>query len=339
MSADIPDPERWVDRPARLATGSAVATAFRRARQATEPSDEAVARVERRGLARSSAGVGPRWWRVAIAAALLATIASAVGAAGTILRSVHRASPPSAGGEGQSLEGVVKRRQSARGRREDEPTKPAPTSSGAVAPSPILSPSASEQPPGAPAPRPVAKEGTGVSSSSPAGRERLSRRLENPTEASVLATALRSLRSERDLPAARAALDRYDRLFPRGVLRSEAQLARTEVLMGSGRRAEALPLLAEFEEMGGTMTRSLLASRGELYAEVGRCSSAMRDFDRVLAGPERGDPAARALYGRASCRLLAGELAAGRRDLELYLASYPRGSFAASARQALDRTP
>jgi tetratricopeptide (TPR) repeat protein len=332
MRADVPEPERWADRPARLAATSSVGTAFRRARQATEPSEDAVARLERRGLAGASAGVGRRWWRAALVTALLATIAGAVGAAGRILSVDPPASPASARTTEASVGASLKKRLGVRGRLEAAGPELA---AAPVAPAAMETPQPSEQRAGSLDARALPASAA-LSSSSSAVHARAFSRTANPTEASLLASALRSLRTESDMPAALAALDRYDQLFPRGALRGEAQLARTEVLMRSGRRAEALPLLVQLEEIGGPMTRNVLASRGELYAEGGRCSNAVRDFDRVLAGPEQDDAAARALYGRAACRLRAGEVAAGRRDLELYLASYPRGAFAPSARQALE---
>src|SRR4051794_24000095 len=82
MSADLPDPERWCDLPARGANAEhLVGGAFRRVREATEPSDAALARV-RRGVNAPARAMGVRLvWRLVVIAVLLAVTGSAVGAA------------------------------------------------------------------------------------------------------------------------------------------------------------------------------------------------------------------------------------------------------------------
>jgi predicted Zn-dependent protease len=155
----------------------------------------------------------------------------------------------------------------------------------------------------------------------------------------VLGTAFRELRTRGDAAAAMRALDEYDRRFPAGVLSGEARIARAEAFMAQDRRREALPLLAALADDDGELTRAVRITRGELYAEAGRCAEAVRDFDRVLAGAADDLAGGRALYGRASCRLRAGETAGARTDLETYLALHAEGAFAAAARRALDSLP
>jgi tetratricopeptide (TPR) repeat protein len=158
-----------------------------------------------------------------------------------------------------------------------------------------------------------------------------------PGEAAALAEAFRELRSGGDAASALRSLEQYDRRFPAGVLRSEARIARAEALIALGRRAEALPLLEGLEGERGALTRNVRITRGELLAEGGHCARAVRDFDALLASPERDEVGGRALYGRASCHLNAGEVAPARRDLERYLLLYPDGDLAAAARGVLDR--
>jgi hypothetical protein len=154
-----------------------------------------------------------------------------------------------------------------------------------------------------------------------------------------LAAAFRALRAGHDPDAALRALDSYDRAFPRGGLASEARIARVEALMAVGRRADALALLAALDGGGGTPTRNVLVMRGELFAEAGQCGNAVRDFDRILSAGARDDAEARALFGRAACRLRGRDTAAGERDLRGYLERYPNGAFAAAAREALHGAP
>jgi hypothetical protein len=61
----------------------------------------------------------------------------------------------------------------------------------------------------------------------------------------------------------------------------------------------------------------------------------MTDFDQLLAPGAPGRPNERALYGRASCRLRAGDSGGARNDLQRYLAIYPHGRFHADVTAAL----
>jgi len=75
-----------------------------------------------------------------------------------------------------------------------------------------------------------------------------------------------------------------------------------------------------------------LVVRGELRAAARRWPEAKTDFDRALAQVS-GSPAwhERALWGRGVARLRLEEREGGLADLERYLATYPKGRFAAEA--------
>jgi tetratricopeptide (TPR) repeat protein len=156
-------------------------------------------------------------------------------------------------------------------------------------------------------------------------------------EAQLLGTAVSKLRAHHDYNSALAALDAYDALFPHGVLRDEAHLARLDALMAIGDSAQALRLLDQ-TELGGPRAAELLVVRGELRAGAGRCGEAIADFQRaeamVAAGAARLRE--RALYGQASCHARRHEAAAAARDGEEYLSRFPDGPHAAELRRKLN---
>jgi TolA-binding protein len=155
-------------------------------------------------------------------------------------------------------------------------------------------------------------------------------------ESEVLARAFRALRAQHDPEAALAALDEYRRRFPTGGLRGEAALARLESLLATGRKQAALALVSGAEADGIELTRDMRLARAELLSEAGRCREALNDFDRLVGGgAAAARPNERALYGRATCRLRAGDQSGARQDLERYLAAYPQGRFHAEAALAL----
>ncbi|HUB09588.1 MAG TPA: hypothetical protein VMB50_21465 [Myxococcales bacterium] len=83
-------------------------------------------------------------------------------------------------------------------------------------------------------------------------------------ESAALARAVKTLRQERDARAALGLLDAYDRSFPRGVLRPDAQLLRVETLVALGRRAEAVALLDRLDaddRSGGTAPSAAALAR------------------------------------------------------------------------------
>ena len=317
MSSQLPEPERWVDRSARDASAeSAVGAAFRRVKQATEPTDAAFEALRRRSAeARRRARPSGLVWRVAVASAVLLSAGGVVSAARAVWRWHATASHRDA-----QAAAPVERPARARTRRviaqaKEAPALPEPPHAPVVAEAPVVAPSGA-----APLRRPA-------------------REAAPPDEAELLADVFRRLRSDGDPQGALRALDEYDRRFSGGVLHDEARMARVEALMAEDRRQEALPLLAGIPEGDGALTRGVRVTRGELYAEAGRCAEASRDFERALVVADDDAVGGRALYGRASCRLRAGEVAAARADLERYLALHADGPFAPAARRALAAMP
>jgi len=205
----------------------------------------------------------------------------------------------------------------------DESPPPVP----AQAPAVVAAPAAPETP-AAPAPAIGQSPARRASPAAPAG------------EPALLSDVFHQLRGGGDRDAAAAALrrlDQYDRRFPDGVLHDEARIARIQALLTLDRREEALQLL---ERIGGaSLTREVQATRGELLAEAGRCALAIRDFDRVLRLRDTDASGARALFGRASCSLRAGDIRAAREDLNRYLSAHPNGPQVAAARRALSGLP
>ena len=158
-------------------------------------------------------------------------------------------------------------------------------------------------------------------------------------EAALLGAALRELREQDDAAGALALLDEHDgRFSSSGALLDEASTTRIEALLRLGRHAQALARLVAQALRPAGRGRELLASRGELRADAGRCAESITDFDALLADDGATDGAAeRALYGRAACRARTVDAAAARADLESYLARFPTGRFADRARTALAR--
>jgi len=354
MSGSLPDPERWSDRSVRATTvEGAVGATLRRVRQATLPSEAALARVARRRRASAwgrRSRVRTAAWRLALAAAALIMVTGgAVTAARLIWRRIHVAAAPTeapmaTAPAGGSARGHVHGRRAVEAPPSpplaaDAPEEtPAPAAAGAIA-APGEAPTASV----VPAPAFPAEPAANAGPIAPVPRGADVRRAPAPRgpaaargEAELLAGVFRELRSGGDARAALRALDVHDRRFPAGPLRGEARIARAEALIALDRRAEALPLLDELGDGDGALTRNVRLTRAELRAQAGLCAGAARDFDALLAAGERDAAGARALYGRASCRLGAGEVALGRSDLQRYLALHPDGGFAAAARRALD---
>jgi tetratricopeptide (TPR) repeat protein len=312
VSSQLPEPERWVDRPARpesASAESAVGAAFRRVKEATEPSDAAADALARRlrephPRARRAAIV----WRIAAATAVLVSMCGAVGAS----RLIRRWRGLGAQVEAPSAAMAV-RPEHKRVVRAVRAANEAPT----------------------PAPPPTAF----VEASAPVAHVGARNGVAPRAESDLLVDAFRELRSEGDAAGALRALDDYDRRFPRGVLRSEARTARAEALMAQDRRQEAFPLLEGIAEGDAALTRDVRVTRGELFAEAGRCVEAVRDFERALVLADDDALGGRALYGRASCRLRSGALPAARADLQRYLALHPDGASAPAAHRALESMP
>jgi TolA-binding protein len=166
-----------------------------------------------------------------------------------------------------------------------------------------------------------------------------------PSEQSLLAMAVRRLRSEQRPASALAVLDQYVARFPNGSLLPEAIRLRTEALLALGDKPAALAELnRELAPVGSSDEESRLV-RGELRAAAGRWHEALEDFDvAVRAHRVAVDPAAstklherlqRALWGRASARSHLGDLAGARADLLEYLRRFPQGRFAGRAARLL----
>jgi hypothetical protein len=150
-----------------------------------------------------------------------------------------------------------------------------------------------------------------------------------PRESQIIAEAFRLLRHER---RPQAALDLLDSSAdPRGLVR-EAAIARVEALLALDRRVDALAVLKTMPISATGVDRRLLVGRGELHAETGDCSTAVADFTAVINSQQRDGFDERALQGRAACRQRLGQTSAARADLNLYLARYPNGRFAAQSR-------
>ncbi len=148
-------------------------------------------------------------------------------------------------------------------------------------------------------------------------------------ESLLIATSLRQLRNDHAPKTALDTLDRYTAEFPHGVLAEEARATRVEALMSLGDRRAALELLDTM-----AVGTELGVVRGELRLAAGRLDEAATDFTAALIGA-RDDLEARALFGRAACRLRQGDRSGARHDLSGYLERFPQGPHAAAARAAV----
>lgn len=153
-------------------------------------------------------------------------------------------------------------------------------------------------------------------------------------ESLLLGRALVRLRQERDPVTALVELDHYAERFPSGMLGHEAQSARVDALLMSGRLGEARTVLSNLTLGTGARDRELRLIRAELTAERA-CAPALDDYQAVLAESRSGPLAERALWGRAACRARLGDEASARTDLAEYVARFPNGAHAATARARL----
>jgi hypothetical protein len=347
------EPTRWADEPTEGAPAErAMGAAFRRIRAATEPSQVELQRLVVRGRGVSRGRTVHRVARVAIAIALIIAMGGAVGAALIGWRYVavtrSRSSSPASSEATASRRAGAVRRHRAADLQMARPVEPA-VSMAHEAPVPLVpseapEPLAESEPAGAPVPSVPSLPSRAVAAAAPPPNARrmlgsLAVPSGEPSEAAALAEAFRQLQPGGDASAALRFLDAYARQFPEGTLGDEARIARADALITLGRRMEALRLLEEIEASGSTPTRQVRITRAELLVEVGRCASAMRDFDVVLSGTRRDGVAGRALYGRASCSLRAGDTAGARADLRRYVADFPDGAAVVPAREALESMP
>ncbi|MEO5767276.1 MAG: tetratricopeptide repeat protein [Polyangia bacterium] len=359
------EPSRWSDGATeRNGAGPAVGALLGRVRQATEPSATAVQRLRlRQERGTLSWTMVPRHrpvWRLAMVVVVIMATCGAVGAAlnrwaqvdVVSLLGLRRLTSPDATTINNHSRPTDRRRHAG------QAAMVTPASAGAGAPP--VNQTGEPPPPAQLSPRVGASSDLPRPTHSPRGERDRSgldpasprRQAEGPGPANPVATgvapesevepltsAFRELRSGGDPAAALRLLDEYDQRFPGGTLRGEAGVARAEALLTLGRGGEALRALDEIENRGGTLTRELRITRGELFAANGDCEKAGRDFEGILAASSDDALTARAVFGRASCRLRRGELTAARRDLERYLVIEPDGPSAAEARRALQSIP
>ena len=211
----------------------------------------------------------------------------------------------------------------------DEPLPARATSIAAEAPAPHTADT--------PAPSPLAPNQVTAAPPEPAaGSNAGSTRMAAPppfaappeTEAHLLAQALSSLRQGKDPRAALATLDRYARLFPRGVLEDEALRTRVEATMALPDARAALVLLDGRTSFRGTLGADLLIARAELRANAGRCADARGDFAQVLAGAPARDVEERASSAkRSACSAWGWVGARAEEDIAAYRRRFPHGRF------------
>ncbi len=154
-------------------------------------------------------------------------------------------------------------------------------------------------------------------------------------ESRLLSEALVELRRNNDPRAALTILDQYRERFPNGSLALEAARARAEALIALGQRAAALRVLDDLSP--AALGRSMLLVRGELRAELNRCSDALADLSSALSQNLHDSVDERALFGRATCRSRGGDQTGARSDLNLYAARFPHGRFQVQVLRALQK--
>jgi tetratricopeptide (TPR) repeat protein len=151
-------------------------------------------------------------------------------------------------------------------------------------------------------------------------------------ESRRLAAALATLRKGGEPHKALRLLQAYERAFPTGALRAEANRAIVEAALAADatklarRRLEHMPL-----EHGDA---ALLVTRGELRARAGDCRAASRDFSRYLdRSAERGTEtlASRALWGRALCHQQQGQTELALADVDRLISKSTGGPWMSKA--------
>jgi hypothetical protein len=138
--------------------------------------------------------------------------------------------------------------------------------------------------------------------------------------AKVLGLAIRALRVEHSPQNALALLDRHSAELHRAFAH-ESLLLRVEAMLALGQKSQVLWLLDETSLSDVAPSRALLVTRGQLRTAANRCSEAIGDFDRVLAGD--GQPSKQALQGRALCRDRLGDTVGAQLDRQRVRHEFP----------------
>jgi hypothetical protein len=325
--------KRWTDGTADDKREARAGLLLRQAINRHPLGDEELAAIRSR-LSELPARTAPRTlvWQLAVGLALMLSGGALVGAATHFLRREPAIEAPRPKPEPAPASGRSHARPQARA---SAPVAAVETPPGVAPPAaPELAPTASI----ALAPRPRAS-GRPRSSPSPIGAITPDPPSALAREAHLLADVLHKLRQDEDPAAALALLDAHAADFSStGALADEAKTARIEALLRLHRNDQALTLLEAMPLAPTGVGREPMVARGELRARAERCAAAVADFDVLLAPAGRpADDAVteRALYGRASCRAQARDVAGSRADLKLYLARFPAGRFATAAREAL----
>ena len=158
-----------------------------------------------------------------------------------------------------------------------------------------------------------------------------------PTEAELLAQAIRALRRDGNPDGALALLDRHGGRLASGPLAPEAAAVRIEALLQARRTSAALAALDRFPLDGVPGREEWRIVRAELRGRADRWSEAESDFSLALTGGTerlRDELVERALWGRATARARQGNASGARADQALYLQRFPDGRFAVQARRA-----
>jgi hypothetical protein len=138
--------------------------------------------------------------------------------------------------------------------------------------------------------------------------------------AQYLGLAIRALRVEHSPKSALALLDRHSAEL-RHAFAHETLLLRVEAMLALRQQSQVLELLDGTSLFEFAASQSLLVMRGQLRATANRCSEAIGDFDRVLAGA--GSPSQQALLGRALCKKRMGDTAGSQSDMQRYRREFP----------------
>ena len=153
-------------------------------------------------------------------------------------------------------------------------------------------------------------------------------------ESRLVNEAVKELRQNSAPQKALKLLDRYEREFPNGTLRPEADTIRVSALLAIGNHAKALARLDVLTLDQNPRGLELFVTRGELREEMGRHQLAIADFDAAKGA--QGALRERALYGRGMAQWRSGDRVRAREELKRYLTDFPQGRFANEARKVVE---